>query len=84
MQKGNDSDPFHLGNTYGGLPTNLVIKNTWDKIGNPPSFSSQITNGIGWVLLMLAFIFLRKSAWKFLKREGLVSVFHQLYVNEQS
>lgn len=59
------------------------LKNTWDKIEKPPSFSSQITNGIGWVLLMLAFIFLRKSAWKFLKREGLVSVFHQLYVKEQ-
>jgi len=55
-KKGNDSDPFHLGNTYGGLPTNLI------------------TNGIGWVLLMLAFIFLRKSAWKFLKREGLDSL----------
>ena len=35
----------------------------------------QITNGIGWVLLMLAFIFLRKSAWKFLRRGGLVSFF---------
>jgi len=54
-KKGNESDPFHLGNTYGGLPTNLI------------------TNGIGWVLLMLAFIFLRKSAWKFLRRGGLDS-----------
>ena len=33
----------------------------------------QITNGIGWVLLMIIFIFLRKSAWKFLQRQGLVS-----------
>ena len=24
LQHGNDSDPFHLGNTYGGIPTNLV------------------------------------------------------------
>ena len=29
-QKGNDSDPFHLGNTYGGLPTNLVRVGAWN------------------------------------------------------
>jgi len=49
----NTTDPFHLGNTYGGLPTNLV------------------TNLIGWTLLMLMFLIVRKSAFKFVKLKRL-------------
>ena len=50
---GNQSDPFHLGNVYGGIPTNLI------------------TNTIGWILLMILFILIRKSAFKFVKLENL-------------
>jgi len=48
---GNQSDPFHIGNVYGGIPTNLI------------------TNTIGWFLLMMMFIMIRKSAFKFMKVE---------------
>ncbi|XP_023342328.1 CSC1-like protein 2 [Eurytemora carolleeae] len=49
----NSTDPFHIGNTYGGLPTNLV------------------TNLIGWTFLMLLFVMVRKSAYKYIKLKRL-------------
>ena len=55
-KKSNDSDPFHIGNTYGGIPTNLI------------------TNTIGWILLLLLFIFIRKSAFEYIKKGSLVTV----------
>jgi len=50
---GNQSDPFHIGNVYGGIPTNLI------------------TNAIGWLLLMILFIMIRKSAFKYMKVENI-------------
>lgn len=50
---GNKSDPFHIGNVYGGIPTNLI------------------TNAIGWLLLMILFIMIRKSAFKYMKVENI-------------
>jgi hypothetical protein len=50
---GNQSDPFHIGNVYGGIPTNLI------------------TNAIGWFLLIILFIMIRKSAFKFMKVDQL-------------
>ncbi|XP_023327129.1 CSC1-like protein 2 [Eurytemora carolleeae] len=40
----NQSDPFKIGNRYGGIPVNLV------------------TNLIGWTILILLFLLIRKSA----------------------
>jgi len=56
----NKSDPFHIGNTYGGIPTNLV------------------TNAIGWTLLMIGFLLIRKSAFKFLKVKQLEKISSEL------
>jgi len=42
--KFNQSDPFHIGDRYGGIPLNLL------------------TNFIGWSILIILFIFIRKNA----------------------
>ena len=42
-------------------------------ISSPDSKSAsvlQITNGIGWILLMSAFVFIRKSTWRLLKKQS--------------
>lgn len=44
--KFNQSDPFQIGDKYGGIPLNLL------------------TNLIGWVVLLLLFIFIRRKAVK--------------------
>jgi hypothetical protein len=44
--KYNQSDPFKIGDKYGGIPVNLV------------------TNVIGWVVLIVLFVFIRKNAVK--------------------
>ena len=41
--KFNQSDPFHIGDKYGGIPLNLL------------------TNCIGWTILMILFIMIRKN-----------------------
>jgi len=50
---GDQSDPYHIGNVYGGIPTNLI------------------TNAIGWFLLMIMFIMIRKSAFKYMNIDQL-------------
>ena len=54
---GNKSDPYHLGNVYGGIPTNLI------------------TNYLGWMVLKIMFILIRKSAFKYLKLESIGDLF---------
>ena len=44
--KFNQSDPFQIGDKYGGIPLNLL------------------TNLIGWIVLLVLFIFIRRNAVK--------------------
>ena len=44
--KFNQSDPFQIGDKYGGIPLNLL------------------TNLIGWVVLLVLFVFIRRNAVK--------------------
>ena len=44
--KFNQSDPFQIGDKYGGIPLNLL------------------TNLIGWIVLLVLFVFIRRNAVK--------------------
>ena len=44
--KFNQSDPFQIGDKYGGIPLNLL------------------TNLIGWIVLLVLFVFIRRNSMK--------------------